>query len=66
MSSRILLVEDEADLALTLSDLLASEGYMVEKAADGFASLAQTTSRHYDLLLLDWMQQKKTGIDICR
>lgn len=66
MSSRILLVEDEADLAMTLSDLLGSEGYFVETAADGQTGWDQASSGRYDLVILDWMLPKKAGIEICR
>jgi two-component system, OmpR family, alkaline phosphatase synthesis response regulator PhoP len=66
MSSRILLVEDEADLALTLGDLLSSEGYVVERAADGVAGLEQASSRTYDLVILDWMLPKKSGVEVCK
>ena len=45
MSSRILLVEDEPSLALTLSDLLGGEGYDVESAADGTTGLARRIGR---------------------
>ena len=41
---RVLLVEDEAGLRLTLSDRLGSEGYSVETASDGEAGLARATS----------------------
>jgi two-component system, OmpR family, alkaline phosphatase synthesis response regulator PhoP len=41
MSSRLLLVEDEPGLVVTLSDLLAAEGYEVETATNGDAGLAK-------------------------
>ena len=40
MSSRILLVEDQPGLVLTLTDLLAGEGYTVESAGDGLTGLS--------------------------
>lgn len=66
MSSRILLVEDEPGLVLTLSDLLASEGYDVDTATDGLKGLAKATSENYDLILLDVMLPGKSGFDVCR
>ena len=45
MSSRILLVEDEPGLVLTVSDLLTAEGYEVETAGDGEAGLAKAADR---------------------
>ncbi|MEW4452403.1 response regulator transcription factor [Bremerella sp. JC817] len=66
MSSRILIVEDEAPIADFLLRGLGEEGYWVERAADGQAAwdLLQTTS--YDLILLDWWLPGLDGIDVLR
>ncbi len=66
MSSRILLVEDEPGLVLTLSDLLADEGYVVETATTGPAGLARAANESFDLLILDVMLPGKNGFDVCR
>lgn len=66
MNLRILLVEDEPGLALTVSDLLTIEGYRVETAADGEAGLAKAMGGNFDLLILDVMLPKKTGFEVCR
>jgi two-component system alkaline phosphatase synthesis response regulator PhoP len=66
MSSRILLVEDEPGLVLTISDLLATDGHQVESAADGAAGLAKASSGQFDVVILDVMLPKKTGFDVCR
>ena len=66
MSSRILLVEDEAAVALTLSDLLSGEGYEVETAADGPRGLARASSEPFDLVVLDVMLPGKNGFEVCR
>jgi len=66
MSSRILLVEDEPGLVLTLSDLLASEGYEVESAADGPSGLARAMAEPFDLVILDVMLPGKNGFEVCR
>jgi two-component system alkaline phosphatase synthesis response regulator PhoP len=63
---RVLLVEDEAGLRLTLSDRLASEGYTVESASDGEAGLARATTGGYDLIVLDVMLPRMNGFDVCR
>jgi len=63
---RVLLVEDEAGLRLTLSDRLGSEGYSVETASDGESGLARATSGGYDLIVLDVMLPKMNGFDVCR
>jgi two-component system alkaline phosphatase synthesis response regulator PhoP len=66
MSSRILLIEDEPGLVMTVSDLLGAEGYEVDSASDGEAGLTKALSGGYDLILLDVMLPKKTGFDVCR
>jgi two-component system alkaline phosphatase synthesis response regulator PhoP len=63
---RLLLVEDEAGLRLTLSDRLISEGYAVETAADGEAGLEQASSGTFDLIVLDVMLPRMNGFDVCR
>jgi len=66
MSSRILLVEDEPGLLLTISDLLRGEGYDVETASDGESGLGKAERGEFDLLVLDVMLPRRTGHDICR
>jgi len=66
MSARILLVEDEPGLVLTLSDLLTVEGYDVETATDGPTGLARAASESFDLILLDVMLPGKNGLEVCR
>jgi two-component system alkaline phosphatase synthesis response regulator PhoP len=63
---RVLLVEDEAGLRLTLSDRLGSEGYRVETASDGEAGLARATTDGYDVIVLDVMLPRMNGFDVCR
>jgi two-component system alkaline phosphatase synthesis response regulator PhoP len=63
---RVLLVEDEAGLRLTLSDRLVSEGYVVETAVDGESGLSQAASGGYDLIVLDVMLPRMNGFDVCR
>jgi two-component system alkaline phosphatase synthesis response regulator PhoP len=66
MSARILLVEDEPGLVLTLSDLLIVEGYQVETAMDGPTGLARAAAEPFDLIVLDVMLPGKNGLDVCR
>jgi two-component system alkaline phosphatase synthesis response regulator PhoP len=66
MSKRILLIEDEPDLILTLTDFLTSEGYTVDSATDGEAGLARAMQEGFDLLLLDAMLPRKNGFDVLR
>jgi len=66
MRLRILLVEDEPGLRLTVSDLLAADGHEVETAADGEDGLAKAASGAFDLLVLDVMLPKRSGFEVCR
>jgi len=66
MSSRILLVEDEPGLRLTVSDLLTAEGYQVETAVDGPTGLKMGGNRELELIILDVMLPGKNGFDVCR
>lgn len=63
---RILLVEDEPGLVLTLTDRLSGEGYHVETAPDGEAGLERAIGEPFDLVLLDVMLPKMNGFDLCR
>lgn len=63
---KILLVEDEKGLILTLTDRLTAEGYEVVSAADGEAGFRSATSDNFDLIILDIMLPKKNGYDVCR
>ena len=66
MSARILLVEDEPGLVVTLTDLLMAEGYAVESASDGITALARAGAEPFDLMVLDVMLPGKNGLDVCR
>ena len=63
---KILLVEDEPGLILTLTDRLLSEGYEVVSVADGEAGFEKAGTRHFDLVILDVMLPKKNGFDVAR
>lgn len=69
--NRILLVDDEAELTDALSRLLKREGYDVDVANDGEAALLAVQrqvdqGQLYDLLILDWMLPKLSGIEVCQ
>ena len=63
---RILLVEDEPGLVLTLRDRLAREGYAVETAADGENGLTRAAGEAFDLVLLDVMLPRLGGFDVLK
>ena len=66
MQGRILVVEDEEVIRMTLGDRLENEGYTVEFAVDGEEAFRKATRDAYDLILLDVMLPKKSGYDVCR
>ena len=66
MGQRILLVEDEAGLRLTLTHRLTDEGYEVETASDGEEGLRRANDKAFDLVILDVMLPGMSGFDVCR
>ena len=63
---KILLVEDEAGIRMTLGDRLRAEGYGVEAAEDGEQGLERARDGAFDLFIFDVMMPKKNGLDLCR
>jgi len=63
---RILIVEDEASIALALEDDLRREGYQTEVASDGETATHRAVSEDFDLILLDVMLPKRDGFEVCR
>jgi two-component system phosphate regulon response regulator PhoB len=61
-----LIVEDEAPLVELIRYNLVKEGYEVATATDGEEALLQIEERQPDLVLLDWMLPKLSGIEVCR
>jgi two-component system alkaline phosphatase synthesis response regulator PhoP len=66
VKKRILLVEDEPGLRLTLTDRLASEGYEVASAADGDEGYRRASGERFDLVILDVMLPGRGGLDVVR
>ncbi len=66
MKLRVLIVEDEPLLVLTLSDRLRAEGYEVESATNGEAGLARAREASFDLILLDVALPLRNGFDVLR
>jgi two-component system, OmpR family, alkaline phosphatase synthesis response regulator PhoP len=63
---KVLLVEDEEGLIITLSDRLQSEGFEVIVARDGEQGQKRAMTDALDLIVLDIMLPKKNGFDVCR
>jgi two-component system alkaline phosphatase synthesis response regulator PhoP len=66
LARRILLVEDEESLVLTLRDRLTAEGYEVSVATDGEQGFELALRSPIDLILLDVALPRKNGFDVCR
>ncbi len=66
MTPYILVVEDEDALATLLQYNLEKEGYRVGVAGDGEEALTQVDERLPDVVVLDWMLPKVSGIEVCR
>lgn len=64
--TRILIVEDEPDIAMALEDDLQRQGYQVSVAADGESALRAGRDPAWDLILLDVMLPRIDGFDVCR
>jgi len=64
--ARVLVVEDEAGIALGLQEDLTLEGYDVEVAADGETATRRARENNFDLILLDVMLPRKDGFQVCR
>ena len=64
--ARILIAEDEADMAMGLRDNLQFEGYDVVVANDGQAALQAAMTQNPDLVLLDIMMPKMDGLEVCK
>jgi DNA-binding response OmpR family regulator len=62
----ILIVEDELGIIQFLQQGLQEDGYEITTAMDGLKGFELTQSRHFDLILLDWMLPKISGIDLCK
>lgn len=66
MGKRILLIEDEPGLIMTLTDRLTSENYSVASVRDGEAGLERASTEPFDAIILDVMLPRKNGFDVCR
>jgi DNA-binding response OmpR family regulator len=64
--SRILIVDDEPSIVISLEYLMKREGFEVAVAADGEAALAAVAARPPDLVILDVMMPKLNGFEVCQ
>ncbi|MEW6693440.1 Transcriptional regulatory protein WalR [Tepidimonas thermarum] len=66
MSKRVLIVDDEPNILISLEFLMKREGYEVQVARDGEEGLALATAWRPDVVLLDVMMPRKNGFDVCQ
>jgi len=64
--AKILIVEDEPNMVAGLRDNFEFEGYQVISAPDGVAGLERALSEAPDLVILDVMMPRMSGLDVCR
>jgi DNA-binding response OmpR family regulator len=62
----ILIVEDEAGIIQFLQQGLEEEGYQITSALDGLKGYELFQNKKFDLVLLDWMLPKMTGLELCK
>ena len=65
MTKKILIVDDEPNIVISLEFLMKKEGFAVAVANDGDEALALVASFNPDLVLLDVMMPKKSGFEVC-
>ena len=63
--ARVLVVEDDADVASLLQHVLAGVGHEVAVANDGGAGLEAAYENQPDVVILDWMMPVKNGLEVC-
>lgn len=66
MSKRILIVDDEPNIVVSLEFLMKREGFEVAVAGDGETALRLIEEKRPDLVLLDIMLPKKNGFEVCQ
>jgi DNA-binding response OmpR family regulator len=64
--AKILIVEDDEDIALGLEEDLARHGHEVETVTDGVRASERGRESHWDLIILDLLLPKKDGFEVCR
>lgn len=66
MQKKILIVDDEPNIVISLEYLMKKEGFAVAIANDGDAALVLAAEFRPDLVLLDVMMPKKSGYEVCQ
>lgn len=66
MATKVLIIDDEEDYRLIVSDVLRSAGYEVKTAEDGKAGLEALKTFTPEIVLVDWMMPRLDGEGFCR
>ncbi|RZA17369.1 MAG: response regulator transcription factor, partial [Lysobacteraceae bacterium] len=66
LGRRVLVIEDQHDIAANIWDFLERRGYEVDHCADGVAGLAQALKGSFDVIVLDLGLPRLDGLDLCR
>ena len=66
MGLRVLIVEDQPDVAANIWDFLERRGYVVDHAADGASGLSRALAGEADVVVLDLGLPRLDGLDLCR
>ena len=63
--ARVLVVEDDADVATLIATVRTGAGHEVDVARDGGEGLTSAYAGSYEVVILDWMMPVATGIEVC-
>lgn len=66
MMGKLLIVEDDQAMAVALRDGFQYEGHHVTVARDGASALSLASEKHFDLMVLDVMLPRLSGLDVCK
>ena len=66
MKRDILIIDDDEDLSMIISDMLTDQGYLVTLAGDSETAFGLLSERKFDLILLDINLPDAIGFDVCK